>query len=397
VEALLQGVAASYFALALLGALALFARSYLRAPSPDARRRLRVALLGTALGVAPVAAAVLVRNLLPQLALPGERWMPLTLVLIPASFAYAIAVHHIFDFRIALRFSVTYLSVAALIAALYLVAQPLLRRGFPDMAPAQTAVSLAFLAALAALAGPVRPWLQRLTERLMPIEEEAPAAALLDGFQPPAPAGIEQVLESAALALRQGLRLSGCGAVEFAPEGPRWIGWWGDGHGDVPRFTPALHSALDARRGVVSLEDPDTVLLADEDRLALGEVGATLLVPLAAADEVRAALVLGQRLSGRWFSRRERHALHAFARQTSVALENAILHGADRRHGELRREMAAARHIQDHLLPLRPPVFPTLDCAGSTHSCEEVGGDYYDFVERSPRDLVFAVGDCATK
>jgi hypothetical protein len=92
-----------WFAAGLVFALALFARSYLRARSPDARRRLRVALAGTLLGAGPLALLILVRNLSPGTEVPGERWAVVLTLFVPASFAWAVVVHRIFDFRIALR------------------------------------------------------------------------------------------------------------------------------------------------------------------------------------------------------------------------------------------------------------------------------------------------------
>jgi len=86
-----------------------------------------------------------------------------------------------------------------------------------------------------------------------------------------------------------------------------------------------------------------------------------------------------------------------FVRLLSLALENLSLRHAARTHGELDRELALAGAIQTHLLPRRAPVYPTLDCAAATLSCEAVGGDYYDFVERGTRELTLVVGDAAGK
>jgi sigma-B regulation protein RsbU (phosphoserine phosphatase) len=61
------------------------------------------------------------------------------------------------------------------------------------------------------------------------------------------------------------------------------------------------------------------------------------------------------------------------------------------------RELAIAGELQAHRLPRRAPAYPTLDCAAAALSCEPVGGDYYDFVETSPRDFTLAVGDAAGK
>jgi phosphoserine phosphatase RsbU/P len=40
-------------------------------------------------------------------------------------------------------------------------------------------------------------------------------------------------------------------------------------------------------------------------------------------------------------------------------------------------------------------VFPTLDCAAATLASQQVGGDYYDFVQRSDREFTLVVGDAA--
>jgi hypothetical protein len=114
----LQAAAGIWFAFGLLTAVALFVASYANAGSPDARRRLRVALIGAALGLGPFAALTALRNLLPAMAMPGERGALALILLVPATFAWAIVVHRIFDFRVALRAGV----VTALVAALGLLA-----------------------------------------------------------------------------------------------------------------------------------------------------------------------------------------------------------------------------------------------------------------------------------
>jgi hypothetical protein len=96
-------IAAVWFAVGILLSLVLFASSYVEAGSPDARRRLRVALIGCAVGLGPVAAVTALRNVFPNTVIPGERLAMALVVLVPASFAWAIVAHRIFDFRVALR------------------------------------------------------------------------------------------------------------------------------------------------------------------------------------------------------------------------------------------------------------------------------------------------------
>src|SRR5262249_41967324 len=60
---LLELAATLWFAIGVVGGGALFVRSYLRAATPDARRRLRVALIGSALGFGPLLGLIVVRML----------------------------------------------------------------------------------------------------------------------------------------------------------------------------------------------------------------------------------------------------------------------------------------------------------------------------------------------
>jgi len=52
-----------------------------------------------------------------------------------------------------------------------------------------------------------------------------------------------------------------------------------------------------------------------------------------------------------------------------------------REHQEMARALATAREIQRHLLPQAPPALPGFDVAGRYLTCDETGGDYYDFIE----------------
>ncbi|MCP4693147.1 MAG: SpoIIE family protein phosphatase, partial [Desulfobacterales bacterium] len=63
---------------------------------------------------------------------------------------------------------------------------------------------------------------------------------------------------------------------------------------------------------------------------------------------------------------------------------------------EQKKALALAAEVQRNLLPRENPSVPGLDVAGRNISCDEVGGDYYDFFWRreSPRDpFSVVVGD----
>jgi serine phosphatase RsbU (regulator of sigma subunit) len=387
----LQGAAAVWFAAGLVFALALFARSYFRARSPDARRRLRVALAGTLLGAGPLAILILVRNLSPGTSVPGERWAVVLTLLVPASFAWAVVVHRIFDFRIALRAAALGLALGVIAVSAWLSGEWIARHWGSHLGAEVEGLSLAGIALLSAVLGPVSTWVRSLNARFA---RDAGAASLGAWVVREEPAGSdadERILSTACQALLDTLRLDGCSA--FVADGGAFREIARIGHLSPLTPDPRLLSRLEGESSVVAVEDPR---LQPDSGLALERAGVRWVLPVGRAP-LRALLLLGRRLSGTWLGRIEARELARFAEHVDVALENAELRRAARTRGALERELKVAHAMQVNLLPRRAPVYPTLDCAATAVSSESVGGDYYDFVETSPRDFTLAVGDAAGK
>lgn len=60
-----------------------------------------------------------------------------------------------------------------------------------------------------------------------------------------------------------------------------------------------------------------------------------------------------------------------------------------------KKALLLAAEVQQSLLPLQPPSVPGMDISGTSIPCDEVGGDYYDFLSGSEndRDVTVVVGD----
>ncbi|MEO5619010.1 MAG: SpoIIE family protein phosphatase, partial [Candidatus Eisenbacteria bacterium] len=386
----LDMAAALWFAAGVLVAAGLFVRSFRAAGSGDARRRLRVALAGTLLGVAPLVAVILSRSLSPGTPVPGERVAVVLTLLVPASFAWAIVVHRIFDMRIALR-ALGLVGLLALGGVVTLVASDRVATALGRSAAevlASRVLSLMALGAAAAggLVALLRPRVRVLGQGLM-----APAASargLAAGADLPMR---EALLDSACRSLVSDLRLTGCAAVDFGAGAARPVAT--AGALALGPLGPGLAAALAGSGGVVALEQ---VTCGAADRDALDLAGVRWLLPLGIAP-MRIVMLLGGRLAGSWLARHEVRELERFAAHLETALENLELRSKASTHVAFDREMREARSIQTHFLPRRVPAFPTLDCAAAALSCEPVGGDYYDFIENGGRDFTIAVGDAAGK
>jgi serine phosphatase RsbU (regulator of sigma subunit) len=382
-------MAGVWFAAGLLAALALFARSYRRAASDDTRRRLRVALAGTILGVGPLAVLVALHSLSPGLPAAGERWAVLMTLLVPASFAWAAGVHRVFEFRIALRAAVVLALLSLAGVLVYFTGEWLAAVWRADLGGGIAGGALAFGALAATAAGPTAGALRTLGARLVPVTDESSPAEWLERLLGGRRAGAGEILAAACEALGASLKLDGCVALELGPGGPRPAARVG-----VTR-APTLAPGFGARTARLSdIVRASSGRLEAADRAALEAAGVCWLLPLGEALPP-VHLLLGRRLAGPWLSLPEIRELRRFVAHLDVLLENASLREQATVHGEFDRELTRAGAIQAHLLPRRIPAHRSLDCAAAALSSEPVGGDYYDFV-RGPR-RTFTLGDAAGK
>ena len=389
---LTQVAAAVWFFVGTLCALLLFASSFARAGSSDARRRLRVAFFGSMVGLAPFTLLTLFRNLWPNVAIPGERGAVVLTLFVPASFAWAIVVHRVFDFRVALRAGVITLIVAAACGAAWVLGEWGSSNWGNQMGADLAGGALALVTLAASVAGPAAPVLRALGTRIVPGDETPGLAAWLhERTSGAAPATAGGLLAESCAAVTRFLRLDGCTALV-------------PGLGDVtivrdpsgaamPEPGPGLRTRAIrlAPPGLCGLDDAG---LGHQDREAMRLAGVSWLLPVGASPQ-RAVMLLGRRLAGPWLSRRESIELERFTHGLAIALENAELRREATSHGALERELREAGRMQAHLMPQRVPVTPTLDCAAAVLSSEPVGGDYYDFVEGPDRSFTLAVGDVA--
>ncbi|MHC5010381.1 MAG: SpoIIE family protein phosphatase [Planctomycetota bacterium] len=98
-------------------------------------------------------------------------------------------------------------------------------------------------------------------------------------------------------------------------------------------------------------------------------------------------------------SRQGRRFLRLLANQTAIAVESARLREQEYLQRRLAKELGIAHDIQDTLLPAECPELDGWEFAAVYRPAEEVGGDFYDFLDLGPErnELGIIVGDVAGK
>ena len=138
-----------------------------------------------------------------------------------------------------------------------------------------------------------------------------------------------------------------------------------------------------------------------EEKAVLREINAELLLPMSGRDDLLGLIALGPKKSEEPYTPTDLRMLQSVAVQTGLTLEVAELVRtlADQAaHRErMNREIEIAREVQQRLFPQNIPRIPGIDLAGRCRPALEVGGDYYDLIEMEGGHLGFAIGDVSGK
>lgn len=99
------------------------------------------------------------------------------------------------------------------------------------------------------------------------------------------------------------------------------------------------------------------------------------------------------RIDSDFFSEYDIFIMRTFANQVGVILERSELIKSRLKEERMSNEMELASRIQKKLLPSRTVPFNNIEVTGWNISCDETGGDYFDFFPLENGDVMVAIGD----
>lgn len=393
----------------VLGMASLLGNAISRETSVEGRRKSRVMLWGTALGILPA----IVRGLASDMAgWKAPFWVDtgitLLILLYPLSFAYAIVKHRVLEIPALFRRSVRYvlvqrgfntLLIAGALGAIFLFTR-FFSSLFAGHSQAGMALSGVFGVALVWMSGPlVRRGTQRIDRAffrssydaqqiLQALAEKTPAVTNRDSLAALLDQQIQKALHPKTLAIyfeRTGGVLAAAGGDSTLPVLRAEDAWLAE----VAKSGSAWDVPLAG-----SAEAPKEFPLAGQ--------APECLVPLVGREaRLVGLLVLGERRSEEPYSREDKRLLESVAGQTATALENIRLaeNIADRIEAERRaaHEIDIARDVQSRLFPQVMPKMATLEYTGNCRQARQVGGDYYDFLDLGGSQLALILADISGK
>jgi sigma-B regulation protein RsbU (phosphoserine phosphatase) len=131
--------------------------------------------------------------------------------------------------------------------------------------------------------------------------------------------------------------------------------------------------------------------------VVLQGVRSVLAVPLGVADKVFGIIYADSPIAEGRFTEDHLKVLTTLASVAAIRVENNRLIESRLDRERLERELALASEIQQRFQPTAPPIVPGYELQGISFPCYEIGGDYYDFIERDDGRLIIALGDVSGK
>lgn len=126
-------------------------------------------------------------------------------------------------------------------------------------------------------------------------------------------------------------------------------------------------------------------------------VRSVLAVPLGVGNNVFGIIYADSPLAEGRFTEDHLKVLTTLASVAAIRVENARLTEEQMERERLEREQQVASEIQQRFLPATAPTVPGYELQGISFPCYEIGGDYYDFIQREDGKLVVALGDVSGK
>lgn len=142
-----------------------------------------------------------------------------------------------------------------------------------------------------------------------------------------------------------------------------------------------------------ALHDP---LFQEMHSVVISQIRSIMAVPLAIREKIFGMIYVDNPYTNR-FNQDDLLVLTTIASVAAIKIENSRLIEEHMEKKRIEEELKVANEIQVRLQPLSPPRLPGYDMIGISFPCREIGGDYYDFIQRKNGRLLLALGDVSGK
>jgi sigma-B regulation protein RsbU (phosphoserine phosphatase) len=396
-----------FFNVCAAGIVILMVHSVVKASEPLARSRARMILFGFSLAFVPtvtiMAVVMFMKVTFPWnlMVFPG--------FFFPASIAYSIVKHNMFEADVIIKRTVGYAIVTLIVVSVYVGVSLALNLVAGRFQLAQSsAFPILFTFGIILIFNPMRDRVQTMVDRVF-FRKEYDYGEIIDriGGAITSLLDLKEILNHLVQTFVNDMFISTGAIMLLDSAGGQYRVHLaaGEHEGDVEktvfsREDPLMQILEGEKRELTRydvLEDPKYKEVCEACTIGFDTARASLMVPMVFQDQVIGLMGLGDKKSGKVFNREDVDLLHTLANQGAVAIENARLFQENLEKQRMEEELNIARDLQMSMLPAACPEMAGLDIAAFSVPAREVGGDFYDFIEMGGSKLGIVIGDVTGK
>ncbi|MEJ7712747.1 MAG: GAF domain-containing protein [Pyrinomonadaceae bacterium] len=131
--------------------------------------------------------------------------------------------------------------------------------------------------------------------------------------------------------------------------------------------------------------------------MSIQGVRSVLAVPLGVGEKIFGLVYADSPIADGMFSEDHLKVLTTLASVAAIRVENTRLLEEQLDRDRMERELTLAREIQQRFQPSCAPPLANCEIEGISFPCNEIGGDYYDFIAREDGKVMVALGDVSGK
>jgi sigma-B regulation protein RsbU (phosphoserine phosphatase) len=330
-------------------------------------------------------------------------------IFFPASIAYSIVRHNLFDADVIIKRTVGYMVVTAVIVGVYALVSVSFNVFLGKYQLAQSrAFPILFTLGVILVFNPLRDRIQALVDRVF-FRKEYDYGEVIDkiGGAITSLMDLGQILKRLTQTFIEDMFINTTSVMLLRTDGSAYQVYLADGEKrrdiekiEINRNDPLVEIIEKEKKELTKfdvLEDKKYQNVSENCTANFEALHASLMVPLVFQDKVIGILNLGEKKSGKFYNREDIDLLHAVSNQGAVAIENARLFQENLEKQRMEEELAIAHELQTSMLPAECPQMEGFEIAAFSISAREVGGDFYDFIEMGDDKVGMVIGDVTGK
>ncbi len=395
-----------FIAFIILGLVA-FVNAYRHVTAHAMRRKLRLVVYSTIVGILPMAVILVVISIMPAVEVPGEKLAFLPLVLVPVAFGHAIVRYGLFDLEIVIKRSLVYTLLIAILASVYFAVVYGIGRVVSRYAGSgDLPFSIISIFVITLLISPVRARIRLAVDRMFFRQEYNYRKVLkqishsLAGI-----IGMESLVSYLGVRVPEVLNAR-TGVVFLLDEkSGRHVPRYGyrvdhamlkalEADATLCTHLTRTHATFNVERRLAS-NRPLPIAPAEAEILLRAE--SALVVPFIFKSTLLGFITIGRKESDEFYSVTDIELLETLCDQVSLAIENANLYLETVEKQKMEQELELAREIQHRLLPKTFPEIEGLETHAVNIPSKHVGGDYFDIIPLGDETVAMVIADVSGK